>query len=540
MLAFRQRWLALAAESPGQVLMASSAAPFESGIPGTSTERWLAAIAVMAAAMMELMDTSAVNVSLPYIAGSLSATATEATWVLTSYLISNAVVLPLAGWLANYFGRKRLLMIAVIGFTAASVLCGLAPSLTLLIVFRVIQGAAGGSLQPATRAILLETFPREERGHAMAFFGVGIVVAPILAPVLGGWLTTDHSWRWVFFINVPLCAAALFMVRKFVHDPPYIRRGTLKMDYWGLGMLVTGIASLQVMLDKGQEDDWFSSHFIVAMAIIAIACLTAFVFWELRAKEPLVHFKLLKFRTFAAGTTLSAVLGFVLYGSIVLIPLFMQELLGFPAITAGFWNSPRGIATLVLMPVAGYLIDRGWDMRGMLFAGLLVSVAGVWMFSFLDLSAGPWDFLWPQILMGAGLSFVFPPLATITVDPIPAHEMGYATSVIALMRNVGASIGISAVDTELARRRQGAQVELVKHVRPGSRIYRLLLNRFEALFRLHGSGPVHAMHQALALMYNMTGQQTALLSYLDGFRLLGILFAAAAPLVWIMHRHQAE
>jgi MFS transporter, DHA2 family, multidrug resistance protein len=284
--------------------MASSTS-HESGIPSTGTDRWLAAIAVMAAAMMELMDTSAVNVSLPYMAGSLSASTAEATWVLTSYLISNAIVLPLAGWLANYFGRKRLLMMAVSGFTAASVFCGIAPTLPLLIIFRVLQGAGGGSLQPATRAILLETFPREDRGHAMAFFGVGIVVAPILAPVLGGWLTTDYSWRWVFFINVPLCIAALFLVKRFVHDPAYIRRGTLRMDYWGLGMLVTGVASLQIMLDKGQEDDWFGSRFIVYMLIIAVVCLTTFVVWELRAKEPLVHFRLLKFRTFAAGTTLS-------------------------------------------------------------------------------------------------------------------------------------------------------------------------------------------------------------------------------------------
>jgi MFS transporter, DHA2 family, multidrug resistance protein len=519
--------------------MASSTSP-GSALPATNTERWLAAIAVMAAAMMELMDTSAVNVSLPYMAGSLSASTAEATWVLTSYLISNAIVLPLAGWLANYFGRKRLLMGAVIGFTVSSVLCGLAPTLPLLIVFRVAQGAAGGSLQPATRAILLETFPREERGHAMAFFGVGIVVAPILAPVLGGWLTTDYSWRWVFFINVPLCIAALILVNLFVHDPPYIRRGTLKMDYWGLGMLVTGIASLQIMLDKGQEDDWFSSHFIVYMLIIAVVCLTTFIIWELRAKQPLVHFRLLKFRTFAVGTTLSAVLGFVLYGSIVLIPLFMQELLGFPAITAGAWNSPRGIATLVLMPVAGYLIDRGWDMRGMLFGGMLVSVVGVWMFSFLDLRAGPWNFLWPQILMGAGLSFVFPPLATITVDPIPAHEMGYATSVIALMRNVGASIGISAVSTELARKRQTAQDLLVRRAGNGHDAFRNLLQHLEGVFHLHGSGPKEAMHQALALIYQMARQQAAVLSYVDGFRLLGVLFAAVAPLVWLMRKHHAE
>jgi len=500
----------------------------------SSAERWLVAIAVMASAMMELIDTAAVNVSLPYIGGSLSATTSEATWVLTSYLVANAIVLPLAGWLANYFGRKRLLMMAVTGFTAASVLCGLAPSLPLLITFRVLQGAAGGSLQPATRAILLETFPREQRGHAMAFFGVGIVVAPILAPVLGGWLTTDYSWRWIFFINVPVCVVGLIMLEIFIHDPPYIKRGTLRMDYWGLGLLATGIGALQVMLDKGQEDDWFSSHFIVTLAVIAVVCLTLFVILELRAEQPLVHFRLLKYRTFATGTIISATLGFVLYGSIVLIPLFMQELLGFPAITAGFWNSPRGIATLILMPVAGLLIDRGWDMRGMIFSGMLVSVAGVWGFSLLNLNAGPWSFVLPEVLMGGGLSIVFPPLATITVDPIPTQEMGYATSVISSMRNIGASIGISIVTAELARNRQAQQTALVAHVTPGRPATQNVISALRAYFFQHGSGPVKAMHQALATIYETVQSQTAVLSYLHGFRMLGIVFAAVAPLAWIM------
>jgi len=501
---------------------------------GSSTERWLVAIAVMASAMMELIDTAAVNVSLPYIGGSLSATASEATWVLTSYLVANAIVLPLAGWLANYFGRKKLLMMAVTGFTAASVLCGLAPSLPLLITFRVLQGAAGGSLQPATRAILLETFPREQRGHAMAFFGVGIVVAPILAPVLGGWLTTDYSWRWIFFINIPVCIVGLIMLEIFVHDPPYIQRGTLRMDYWGLGLLATGIGSLQVMFDKGQEDDWFSSHFIVTLAVIAVVCLTLFVILELRAEQPLVHFRLLKYRTFATGTIISATLGFVLYGSIVLIPLFMQELLGFPAITAGFWNSPRGIATLVLMPVAGYLIDHGWDMRGMIFSGMLVSVAGVWSFSLLNLHAGPWNFVWPEVLMGGGLSIVFPPLATITVDPIPMQEMGYATSVISSLRNIGASIGISIVTAELARNRQVQQTNLVAHVTAGNPLARNTINSLRAYFFQRGAGPVEAMNRALAMIYQMVQSQVAVLSYLHGFRMLGIVFAIVAPLAWIM------
>jgi DHA2 family multidrug resistance protein len=515
----------------------ATSSPLDAPLLGSGTERWLVAGAVMASAMMELIDTAAVNVSLPYIGGSLAATASEATWVLTSYLIANAVVLPIAGWLANYFGRKRLLMGAVTGFTAASILCGLAPTLPLLIVFRVIQGAAGGSLQPATRAILLETFPREERGHAMATFGVGIVVAPILAPVLGGWLTTDYSWRWIFFINVPICVIGLIMLELFVHDPPYIRRGTLRMDYWGLGMLATGIAALQIMLDKGQEDDWFSSHFIVTMAVIAAVCLTIFVFWELRAAQPLVHFRLLKYKTFATGTAISAALGFVLYGSIVLIPLFMQELLGFPAITAGFWNAPRGIATLILMPIAGYLIDSGWDMRGMIFTGMLAAVAGVFAFSLLNLNAGPWSFVLPEVLMGGGLSIVYPPLATISVDPIPTQEMGYATSVTSSLRNVGASIGISIVTADLARERQAAQNVLVAHATPGSPAWQNALNGMKAYFFQHGSGPVRATEQAIALFYQQLQQQTALLSYLHGFQLLAIVFGIATPLVWIMKPH---
>jgi len=509
---------------------------FESPIEESGVGRWLIAIAVMASAMMELMDTSAVNVSLPYIAGNLSASTTEATWVLTSYLISNAVVLPLAGWLANYFGRKRLLMVAVGGFTISSMLCGVATSLPMLIVFRVLQGATGDSLQPVSRAILLETFPREERGHAMAFWGVGIVVAPILAPLLGGWLTTDYSWRWVFFINLPISIVGLILLQMFVHDPPYIRRGTLRMDYWGLGMLVTGMASLQVMLDKGQEDDWFSSHFIVILAIIAAICLATFVIWELRSKNPLVHFRLLKFRTFAVGATLSAVLGFVLFGSIVLIPLYMQELLDFPAITAGFWNSPRGIATLILMPVAGFLIGRRWDMRAMMFTGLLVSAAGIFWFSLLNLNASPWSFFWPQILMGAGLSFVFPPLATITVDPIPSEEMGYATSITSLMRNIGASVGISFVATELARNRQKHQTRLVAHLTAANPAMTGFLAGLKADLLYRGASSVQAGRQALAMLYQLTLRQAAVLSYLDAFRLLGIFLLVVAPLPWLMHR----
>jgi MFS transporter, DHA2 family, multidrug resistance protein len=445
-------------------------------------------------------------------------------------------VLPLTGWLASRFGRKRLLMTGVAGFTVASVLCGLAPTLTVLILCRVLQGTFGGTLQPTTRAILLEAFPREERGHAMALWGVGIVVAPILAPVLGGWLTTDHSWRWVFFINIPISAAGLILVHLFVSDPPYLRRTTKGIDYWGLGMLALGIASLQVVLDKGQEDDWFSSHLIVTLAIIAAAFLIAFLVWELRARDPMVHLRLLKYRTFGAGVGLSVVLFFVLYGSILLLPLFMQEVLNFPAITAGVWNSPRGIATMALMPVVGYLIGRRWDMRAMLFGGILASAVGVLWFSFLNLNAGPWNFLWPQIFMGAGLAFVFVPYSTISVDPIPNEEMGYATSITGFTRNVGASVGISVSATLLSRRDQIHQNRLVAHVNPTNPNYRSILSALQSEFVRQGYSFSTAGHQALGEIYRMVIHQASILSYLDSFRILSVLFVVVAPLVWIMRK----
>lgn len=496
----------------------------------------MVAIAVMASAMMELVDTSAVNVSLPYIAGNLSASVDEATWVLTSYLVANAIILPLAGWLANYFGRKRLLMGSVIGFTIASVLCGLAPNLPALVFFRILQGLAGGSLQPTTRAIMLEAFPREERGHAMALWGVGIVVAPIVAPMLGGWLTTDYSWRWVFFINVPISIIGLFLVEMFVFDPSYIRRSSGRIDYWGMGMLATGIASLQVMLDKGQEDDWFGSHFIILMCIIAVAALTAFILWELHTREPVVHFNLMRYRTFATGTGLSMVLFFGLYGSIVLLPLFMQTLLNFPAVTAGFWNSPRGVATLIFMPLAGFLIGKRWDMRALLSAGLLISAIGAYMFSFLNLNAGPWDFVWPQMVMGAGLSFMFVPLATITVDPIPQEEMGYATSLIALARNLGAGFGISIFTAFIDRRAQFHQARLVSEMALRPQAMLSFRAGMQSYLLQHGDAVVRATREALSGIYAQVLREASLMSYLDGFRVMALLLVLTIPFIWIMKK----
>src|SRR5262245_6700124 len=304
---------------------------------------WLVAVAVMFGTFMEVLDTTVVNVSLPHIAGSLSVTTDEATWALTSYLVANAIVLPITGWLANFFGRKRLLMSAVVGFTASSFLCGFAPNLAWLVVFRIIQGLTGGVLQPTSQSVMLEAFPPAQRGKAMGFWGLGIVVAPMLGPVLGGWLTDNYSWRWVFYINIPVGIASIIMTKLFIFDPPYIRRTSTKVDAWGIGMLAVGIAALQIMLDKGQQEDWFSSNWITSLAVLSGVFLLWFVIHELRTRHPVLNLRVFKDTTYATGVFLMTTLGFVLYGSLVLLPLFLQTVLGYPAIEAGIAMAPRGL-----------------------------------------------------------------------------------------------------------------------------------------------------------------------------------------------------
>src|SRR5690348_1299232 len=382
---------------------------------------WLVAIAVMTSTFMEVLDTTVVNVSLPHIAGSLSATPDEATWALTSYLVANAIILPMTGWLANFFGRKRLLLFSVVGFTAASFLCGLAPSLPLLIVFRIIQGATGGGLQPLSQAILLEVFPPQDRGKAMAFWALGIVVAPMLGPVMGGWLTDSYSWRWVFYINVSIGILALILTQIFVFDPPYIRRGAGKIDYWGMGLLAVGIGALQIMLDKGQEEDWFGSHFIIILAVLAGAGLTIFVFRELCAEHPVVDLYVFRHRSYSTGVFLMTVLGFVLYGSTVLVPLLLQTVLGYPALQAGIAMLPRGLGSFIAMPAVGALLSKV-KAHYLLVCGILLGSFAMFRLSHLNTDVGYWNFFWALIWQGIGMGLIFIPLTTITNDPIPVER----------------------------------------------------------------------------------------------------------------------
>ena len=484
---------------------------------------------------MEVLDTTVVNVSLPHIAGSLSSSTDEATWTLTSYLVANAIILPMTGWLAGRFGRKRLLLTSVTGFTVASFLCGLAPSLGFLIACRVVQGACGGGLQPLSQAILLEAFPPEKRGQAMAFWALGIVVAPMLGPVAGGWLTDNYSWRWVFYINVPIGVLAVILTQAFIFDPPYLRRERTGIDYWGIGLLVIGMGSLQIMLDKGQEDDWFSSHFIVTLAVLAVVGLGGLIIRELKARYPIIDLSIFKFRTYAIGTFLMTGVGFVLYGSTVLLPLLMQELLGYTATHAGVTNLPRGLASFLAMPFVGYLTGKA-DPRKLLGFGLLGSALAMFQLSRLSLDAGFWNFWWPLMLQGAALGLVFVPLTTVTNDPIPKERMGNATSLFNLMRNIGASIGISMVQTMQFRKQQVHINNLGKYVNPGNASANSMIQNLTAFFISQGRDAATASQQAYAAVWAMVQRQAAMLSYDDVFLLLAIMFLVMFPFIFIMKR----
>ena len=500
---------------------------------------WLIAIAVMSSTFMEVLDTTVVNVSLPHIAGNLSASTDEATWTLTSYLVANAIILPMTGWLAGRFGRKRLLMMAVLGFTVASFFCGLAPSLGFLIFFRIVQGACGGGLQPLSQAILLESFPAEKRGQAMAFWALGIVVAPMLGPVVGGWLTDNYSWRWVFYINVPIGALAIFLTQAFVFDPAYLRRERTGIDYWGIGLLVVGMGSLQVMLDKGQEEDWFGSHSIVILAVLAVIGLGGLIIRELKTASPIIDLTVFKYRSYAVGTFLMTVVGFVLYGSTVLLPLLMQELLGYTATHAGVTNFPRGMASFLFMPVVGILVGKA-DPRKLLGIGLLGTAGAMFWFSTFSLDVGFWNFVWPLMVQGAGLGLIFVPITTVTNDPVPRERMGNATSIFNLMRNVGASVGISSVEALQFRRMQAHINVLGEHVTGASLQAQQALSGFREMFISKGVDPVTADHRAHAAIWGMVQQQANMLAYNDVFRFLGGMFLVMVPLIFLMKKPKGK
>jgi DHA2 family multidrug resistance protein len=500
---------------------------------------WVVAITVMFPTFMEVLDTTVVNVSLPHIAGSLAATVDEATWALTTYLVANAIILPMTGWLANYFGRKRLLMLAVMGFTTASFMCGLSPNLSSLLAFRIIQGACGGALQPISQAVMLEAFLPEDRGKAMGFWGVGIVVAPILGPMLGGWLTDNYSWRWVFYINVPIGLISLLLTHAFIFDPAYVRRRSKRIDFGGIGLLALGVGSLQVLLDQGQEKDWFGSDEIRILALLAGIGLLAFVIREVKTRQPVVDLSVLKVPTYSTGVFLMTVLGFVLYGSLVLLPILLQTLFGYPALEAGITMSPRGIGSLIAMPVVGFILTR-FGGRKLLALGLVSGGLTLFWLGDINLQAGFWDLCWPQFFQGISLALLFVPLTTVTMDPISNEGMGNATSIFNLMRNIGGSLGIAASTTMLARRQQSNFDLLGSNITPTSIALRSAYSRIRSAFLARGKSEIEASRLANAAILSLVMNQSSMRSFVEVFRFLGLIFLLVVPLLLIMKSPQTR
>ncbi len=483
---------------------------------------WLVAAAVMIPTFMEILDTTIVSVALPHIAGNLSATTDEATWTLTSYLVANAIILPATGWLARYFGRSRFLTYCIVIFTVSSFMCGMAESLGMLILARVIQGAGGGALQPISQAILLESFPQEKRGMAMAAFGIGVVVAPIIGPTLGGWLTDQYSWRWAFYMNIPVGILAVFMTRAFVEDPPYIKNAKPgQIDTIGFGLMAVTLATLQIVLDKGQQDDWFSATWVCWFVAICIVTMISFITWELRAKEPIVNLRVLKDRNFAVGIVLITFLGVCLYSAITLIPIYLQTLMGYTAMLSGLTLSPRGIGAIVTMPVVGYLMGKV-DFRKVIGTGFLLVAISLWEFGGINLQISMWNIIWPNVLMGVGLSMIFVPLSAVAMGMLPREEMGNASGIFNLMRNIGGSAGISAVTTLLDRRAQVHQSDLVSHLTPGNLSFQMRLHELQQGFR-HYFSPADALQKADGTIYNELMRQATLWAFIDNFRLLAAI-----------------
>jgi len=512
----------------------------ESPVKTRHVNPWIIAFSVMLCTFMEVLDTTVVNVSLPHIAGDLSATVEEVTWVLTSYLVANAIVLPITGWLANYFGRKRLLMASVVGFTLASFLCGIAPTLPLLVGARVIQGLCGGALQPISQAVLLEAFPPEGRGKAMGFWGLGIVTAPVLGPVFGGWLTDSYTWRWVFYINLPVGILSILMVYWFVFDPSYIKRSeTSRIDYWGIGMLAVWVASLQLAFDKGQQLDWFSSPFIVSLLVIAAVFVIAFITRELMAEHPVVNLSVFKVQSYSAGVFLMSVLGFVLYGSIVILPIWLQTLMGYPATQAGLTMAPRGLGSMIAMPIVGIILPR-FDPRKMLAMGLLMGAWSTWEFSRMNLNVGYWDLFWPQFIQGAGLGLIFVPLTTISMARVPRENMGNATSLFNLMRNIGGAVGIAVIAMLNTRFQQKYINILGSHVAQGDPATGQWFNSLRSMYLRTGSGAGLADQRAYGAMFGLVQQQAAMRAFVDIFMVVTVMFLLMLPLLLLMRKPKRD
>jgi MFS transporter, DHA2 family, multidrug resistance protein len=499
------------------------------------TNPWIIAVSVMLATFMEVLDTAIVAVALPYIAGSLSASTSEATWVLTSYLIANAVILPGSNWFSLRFGRKRFLICCVLIFTAASFCCGAAPSLAFMVIARIVQGAGGGALQPLSQAILLESFEPRKRGIAMAVFAFGVVVAPVLGPTLGGWLTDTYSWRYSFYINIPFGILTMIMIGRFVEDPPYVRDAKVgRFDNLGFGLLALWTGCLQVILDKGQEVDWFGAKWVRFTAVVVAVSLVLFIVHCLRAKAPMVDLRVLRDRNFAVGCLLMVLFGLSVYSTITVLPLFYQELLGYTAFTAGIVVFPRGLGAIVAMPVIGYLGGK-IDARILLTFGFLVFGITSLVFGNVNLSVSPTTLLWPIVITGFALSFVFVPITTESYGTLLNEQIGNASGIFNLVRNIGGSIGISLAQTLLTRRSAVHQNEIINYVARSQVWFQQQVTSLNA-FLGRAANPANALPRSQLSLYQQLGQQALLWAFVDVFRWTAVLCFLCMVMVWLFRK----
>ncbi len=508
-------------------------------MPDGTINPWVIAVTVTLATFMEVLDTSIANVALPHIAGNLSAGSDESTWVLTSYLVSNAIVLPLSGWFSGLIGRKRFYMTCVALFTVSSFLCGLAPSLGVLVLFRILQGAGGGGLQPSEQAILNDTFSLEKRGMAFAVYGIAVVVAPTIGPWLGGWITDNFSWRWIFYINVPVGIVSLSLTSFLIKDPPYMKRASIKrglrIDYIGIGLISLGLGSMQIILDKGQREDWLSSDFIRFFFVLMLIGIIAGIIWELREKDPVVDLHMLKDRNFAISTLAMFFLGFVLYSTTVLIPQLLQQLLGYSAEQAGLALSPGGLVIMCMMPVVGVLVSK-LDTRLLISFGCMISaIALFWMAGWnLELDYG--HAVRARMLQSFGLAFLFIPINVAAFAYVPKEKSNMGTGIINLARNVGASVGIATVTAMLARRTQFHQARLADHVNNMNAAVRTMTNGTTLRLISQGSNATAAAAQSHGMIYNLVQRQAAMLAFLDDFKFLGVTFLLVIPFLVLMKK----
>lgn len=497
--------------------------------------KWLVALTVMLPTLIEIVDTSVVNVALDHIRGSLSAGIDESTWAITSYLVSNAIIIPMTGWLSRILGRKRYLIFSITLFTVSSFLCGSSWNLQSLVFFRILQGIGGGALQPLSQSILLETFPPHQHGMAMAIFGIGIMFGPIIGPLLGGWITDNWSWHWIFYINVPIGIISILMTMFFIADPPYIKRMKMKIDYWGLAFLAVGLGCLQIVLDKGEREDWFQSGFIVTLSIISAISLILFIIVEIFAEHPVVNLRVFKNMSFSTGNVVMFFAFFNLFGSIVLLPIYLQTLMGYTATLSGLVLGPGGIATMASLVIAGRLTSK-INPKWILASGIIISAYSTHLMSKFNLYADFITVAWPRVVLGLGMGFLFIPLTTLTMSGIKKEDMGNATAIYNLLRNLGGSFGVAFVTTILSRHGQLHQFYLVEHLTPFDRAYQMAVHHGSQMLQYRGFEGSLSEYGGLAMIYRQLLRQVTMMSFNDAFYLISIIMVCILPLLLLMKR----